>query len=86
MWKGTYTREDALELSEVLRDFDFDVLANDVRDFQYCTGSYIPLVLQGIINAREILTENIGEKMESVKMIDGFLDWAAHGFQSGVEQ
>ena len=86
MWKGNYTRKDALELAEMLRDCDYDELANNVRNFHRLTGSYISLVLQEMINTKEILAENIGEEMESVKMIDKFIDWANHGFQSWVEQ
>ncbi len=84
VWEGNYTHRDALELAEALRDFEFDYLANVIRGLQHMGAPYIPNIMRTLMFARDSLAEDIGEEMEPVKMIDRFLDWAAHGFPAGV--
>ena len=84
VWNESYTKRDVLFLSGVFDGWDETDIADDLRNFHHLNARATIELCKEITRQRESMVVN-GD-FNAVKDIDKFLDWAAHGFQSGVEQ
>lgn len=84
VWEGQYTKEDALRLSKLAKSLGNRVLETDIMNLHKLNLVYYQGVLRELNRLRKELSRDVADA-RAVEVIDKFLDWAAHGFQTTKE-
>lgn len=83
VWKGNYTKEDAMRLAKTVKSLGCNILASDIRNLDNLDMCYYQSVLRELETMREQLSKDVADA-PMVELIDKFLYWAAHGFPAVV--